>query len=213
MINPYPAVTIHPGGYVTVDVHAWLDQRTGGPIDELSTALRDWAPRSDAATDLLENARTWMTATGFEPVSVEHSVTDVIAHVETRLDAEVRILRGNHPEWGTVAVIGINNDPPTAYADSCIDSGDWYDADSVDITCPGGHGWTWRTDRELLTADGTFATLTEVFGPSLDAPFKPCPHCRAYIGGHRSKPCGCDGIPWIICPTCGRRCDLRLTTR
>lgn len=212
MINPDSRVAIHPGGYVTVDVLAWLDQRTGGPIDELTTALQGWASRPDAAP-WLENAQTWMTTSGFEPTSPELVVTDVIAHIETRLDAEVWILRGVHRECGRVAVVGINHDPPTVYADSCTDSGDWYDADSVDIACPGGYGWTWRSDRELITADGSFVTLTEVFGPSLDAPFKPCPHCRAYIGGFRSKPCGCDGIPWIICPTCGRRCDLHLPTR
>ncbi|WP_143447409.1 hypothetical protein [Kineosporia sp. R_H_3] len=144
MINPDSRVTIHPGGYVTVDVLVWLDQRTGGPIDELTTALQNWASRPDAAPDWLENAQTWMTTSGFEPTSPELAVTDVIAHVETRLDAEVWILRGIHRDWGPVAVVGINHDPATVYADACTDSGDWFDADSVDITCPGGHGWTWQ---------------------------------------------------------------------
>jgi hypothetical protein len=216
--------TIHPGGYVTLDVRAWLDQRTGGPIDELTADLHQWAsptteaptteaPTTEAPSDWLETAQTWVTDRGFEPASPEQAVTDVIAHVETRLDAEVWILRGTAPGWGPVAVVGINHEPPVVYADACTDSWDWFDADSVDITCPDGHGWTWRTGRELVTADGSFTTLSVVFGPDLDAPFTPCPHWRAYQAGQRPKPCGCGGAPWIICPVCGRRCDVHLPTR
>ena len=87
-------------------------------------------------------------------------------------------------------MVGINHDEPIVYADTCTDSWDWYDADSIDISCPGGHGWTWRTGRELVTADGSFTTLTVVFGPDLDAPFTPCPHCAAHAARQRSEPCG-----------------------
>jgi hypothetical protein len=138
---------------------------------------------------------------------------DLIAHVETRLDAEVCILRATSPQHGPVAVVGINHDRPVVYADTCTDSWYWFDADSVQIACPNGHGWTWRTGRELLTADGSFTTLTVVFGPNLDAPFTPCPTCITWAGGQRSEPCGCDGAPWIVCPVCGHRCDLDLPTR
>jgi hypothetical protein len=208
---------IEPGGYVTVDVNAWLDQRTGGPIEELTADLHRWAdthPDADAGDgpvppvrDWTATARAWFQDSGFEPAEA-----DLIAHVETRLDAEVWILRATSPRHGPVAVVGINHAPPVVYADACTDSWYWFDADSVDITCPEGHGWTWSTGRELVTADGSFTTLTVVFGPDLDAPFTPCPHCHAYQTGQRSEPCGCGGAPWIICPICGRRCDVELPT-
>jgi hypothetical protein len=215
--------TIEPGGYVTVDVNAWLDQRTGGPIDELTADLHRWAdthPDSDpdpdtgtgtavtpAGRNWTATARSWCQDSGFELAEAE-----LIAHIETRLDAEVWILRAQAPASGPIAVVGVNNQPPAVYADACTDSWYWFDADSVDITCPDGHGWTWSTGRELVTADGSFTTLTVVFGPDLDAPFTPCPHCRAYQTGQRSEPCGCGGAPWIICPICGRRCDVELPT-
>ena len=206
---------IEPGGYVVIDVDAWLDQRTGGPVDELTTDLLRWAAthpkgsqRAPTDRDWAATAREWMAGRGFEVA--DH---DLIAHVETRLDATVWILRGSRPGYGPVAVVGVNNEPPSVCADVCTDSWDWFDADSVDIACPGGHGWTWRTGRELLTADGSFTTLTAVFGPGLDAPFTPCPHCAAHAAGQGPEPCGCDGAPWIVCPACGRRCDVHLPTR
>ena len=109
-------------------------------------------------------------------------------------------------------MVGINHDPPVVYADACTDSWDWFDADSVDITCPAGHGWTWRTGRELVTQDGSFSSITLVFGPDLDAPFTPCPACTAAHEGGQGGSCGCDGTPWIVCPICGRRCDVELPT-
>jgi hypothetical protein len=80
----------------------------------------------------------------------------------------------------------------------------------VQVFCPNGHGWWWRTGRELLTADLTFTTLTAVFGANLDAPFSRCRVCDAYDTGRRSHPCGCDATPWIVCPTCEQRCDVEL---
>ena len=109
-------------------------------------------------------------------------------------------------------MIGIDHDPPTVYADTCTDPGDWFDADTVNIHCPTGHGWAWRTGRELVTADGSFTTLTAVFGPDPHAPFTPCPDCTAHQHDRRTTRCGCDRTPWIICPTCGRRCDVELPT-
>jgi hypothetical protein len=115
------------------------------------------------------------------------------------------------PSHGPVAVVLRNDDPPVVHTDTSETAG-WYDADTVDIVCPGGgHGWTWRSGRELLdAATGSFTTLTVVFGANLDAPFTPCPDCRAHQAGRRRDPCGCDGSSWILCPICGRRCDVEL---
>jgi hypothetical protein len=38
----------------------------------------------------------------------------------------------------------------------------------------------------------------------------PCRVCAAYDTGRRSAPCGCDGTPWIVCPTYRQRCDVEL---
>jgi hypothetical protein len=63
-----------------------------------------------------------------------------------------------------------------------------------------------------LTADprAWAATLTTVFGPSLDAPFSICPDSTAFHVGSRKTPCDCDRSPWILCPTCGQRCGVDL---
>ena len=154
-------------------------------------------------------ARAWCAARGHatpEP--------DYLAHAEIRLDTGVWILRATIADRYTVAVVGINHDPPAVYAEvPHLDPWEWFDADSVDIICPNGHGWTWRTGREMVTADGDFTTLSVVFGANLDAPFSPCPTCTAHHLGQQATPCGCDGTPWIVCPTCGSRCDVELPTR
>jgi hypothetical protein len=210
---------IEPGGYVTIDTPAWLEQRTGGPDPDLTRDLHAWAathtdtgePTAPDRLALVRNwpatARAWCTARGHETPE-----PDLIAHTETRLDADAWILRVTTDGGYKVAVVGINHDAPTVYAEvPYMDPWEWFDADSVDLCCPCGHGWTWRTGRELVAADdGTFTTLTVVFGPNLDAPFSPCPNCTAHHLGQRATPCGCDGTPWIICPTCGHRCDVEL---
>jgi hypothetical protein len=216
---------IGPGDQVTIHTAAWLEQRTGGVIEELSTDLRTWAATHEdiidvssdvisgpvrggpAAGDWLLAARAWCRVRGYECPE-----PDFIVHVGTRLDVETLwILRAVAAHWQRIAIVGIDHDTPRVYADTCHDTGTWFDADSVDIHCPDGHGWTWRTGRELLTRDGDWTTLTMLFGPSLDAPFTGCGDCTAYRHGEREQPCPCDRTRWILCPTCGRRCDVELT--
>ena len=212
---------IEPGGYITIDTAAWLEQRTGGPDDDLTRDLRTWAARHDddgrptapgAAThsryrNWVQATRTWATYRGYDIPE-----PDLIGHAETRLDAEIWILRATVNGRYKVAAVGINHDPPSVYAETCTDPYDWFDADTVEIGCPAGHGWTWRTGREMVTAEGTFTTLTMVFGPDLDAPFTPCPACASQSNGQPTEPCPCDGTPWILCPApgCGQRCDVEL---
>jgi hypothetical protein len=137
----------------------------------------------------------------------------VIAHIGTRLDTELWIARATTPEHTRIAVVQINDDPPSVYDDYIHDPDHWWDADTVDIVCPGGHGWTWQTGREMITIDGSFSTLTVVFGLDLDAPFTPCPACFAAATTATAPACGCDRSSWILCPTCGLRCDVELPAR
>lgn len=200
---------IEPDGRVRIHTPAWLEQRTGGLDPEFTRDLHTWAATRTGTgpRDWPALARAWCTAR--ELATPE---PDFLTHTGTRLDADLWILRATSGHRYRIAVIGLNQDPPVVHAEiPHLDPGDWFDADSVDIGCPAGHGWVWRTGRELLViADGTFATLTTVFGPNLDAPFTTCRDCTAHHLGQRTTPCGCDGTPWIICPICGNRCDIDL---
>lgn len=213
---------IEPGGHVSIDTTAWLEQRTGGPDPDLTADLHTWAAThtdtgqpSTARPDTLAVPRNWPAVTRAWCTDRGHDTPepDFLAHTDTRLDTDLWILRATVGRQYRIAVIGLGWNIPVVHAETPhLDPWEWFDADSVDISCPSGHGWTWRTGRELITADGTFTTLTVVFGPDLDAPFTPCPHCTAHQKGLRRLPCGCDG-PWIICPACGSRCDVELPTR
>jgi hypothetical protein len=217
---------INPDGTIGIDTTAWLDQRTGGPDADLTSDLHAWATTSTGTGEpgtpagpgqaavpraWPAVARAWCAARGFQTPE-----PDFLAHTGTRLDADVWILRATvDSSRYRIAIIGLNQDPPVVHAEvPGLDPWEWFDADSVDIACPAGHGWTWRTGRELITGDtGTFTTLTAVFGTGLDAPYSPCGTCTAYTLGHRTTPCGCGGTPWIVCPICGNRCDVELPAR
>ena len=150
-------------------------------------------------------ARAWCQERG-------HVITPpgLIVHERTRLDATVWILPAATVDERRVVVVGLDEHPPTVYADGCPDPWAWHDADSLVITCPQGHTWTWRTGRELLTATGRATTLTAVFGPSLNAPFTPGTACTDQDDGPRG--CGCDRDTGIVCPTCSQVCTLTLPT-
>ncbi len=209
---------IEPGGYITIDHTAWLERRTTGQRDDLTLDLHRWAanhPEPGAPSshhdqqphhgDWSATARRWCHERTYslpEP--------DPIVHAQTRLDARLSIVRATTAGQESIAIVGINDDWPHVYTDHCADSWNWLDADSIEINCPQGHRWTWRTGRELLTADKSFTTLTLVFGTSLDAPFTSCPQCTVHRRHPRTKPCPCGGVPWILCPTCQARCDVDL---
>jgi hypothetical protein len=206
---------IEPGGSISIDPGAWIAERTGGPDPDLTHSVRaGYVVRRQAGrgpeqhNDWLSAARAWCT---------EHDRAlrepDLIYHDQTRLAARIWILRATVADRYPIAVIGVNAGPATVYADTCTDSGYWFDADSVDIFCPAGHGWTWLTGRELITARGDCTTITRVFGMDLAAPFTACPDCERARAARRPRGCGCDETPWIICPTCGQRCDVELPGR
>ncbi len=221
---------ITPTGAVLIDTTAWIAARTGGVRADLSERLHSWAShhRDQTATATADRRQTRRPGAGWAGLALAwcehagHQVGDpgLVVHQGTRLDAGVWILPviasngdgdggGRGAGVGRVAVVGTGDHPPLVYADATTDPWAWRDADTVTITCPTpGHWWTWRSGRELLTSTRRPATLTGVFGMSLDAPFSPCPDCAAFQLGQRAAPCGCDGTPWIVCPTCGRRCQL-----
>jgi len=204
-------------GRVVIDTAAWLEQRTAGPVADLTQDLLTWATRTRQTEPQpgrwpwIDVVSAWRTARGFvSPDLTDPDDRAVIRLAGTRLDADLWIARMLTPGHGKVAVVLRDDDPPTVLTDTA-ETADWYDADTVDIFCPARHGWTWRSGRELIDAAGRPTTLTVVFGANLDAPFTPCPGCLDHQGGRREQPCGCDGTSWIVCPICGRRCDVDLT--
>ena len=204
-------------GYISIDTTAWLEQRTGGPLPHLTEELRVWGNdrRHHDEPDSFhweDAALAWCRYREYsspDPSDPDAGPT-VIGHFGTRLDTELWIARADAREHGPIAIVVVNDEAPVVYANRVTDSADWYDADTVDITCPSGHGWTWRTGRELIDASGSFTTLTVVFGPDLDAPFTACPTCTDHHDGRRQDACGCDRSSWIACPACRSRCDVEL---
>jgi hypothetical protein len=208
-------VRIHPGGFITIDTSAWIARLTGDPDTNLTDDLRTWQetlstpvagtiPIQDPATV----AWAWCHARGRDI-----AWPGVIRHDATRLDARIWILRATAARHYPIAVIGLDAGAAshvTVYADTCRNTGAWIDADSVDIRCPAGHGWTWAGGRKLITAQGDVTNITRVFGTDFDAPFTTCPECERARSASRPHGCGCDATPWIICPICGRRCDVEL---
>jgi hypothetical protein len=215
-------------GFISIDVAAWLEQRTAGTLDDLTRDLHTWAAQQGEQPEELTGQRIRPHGLGWRPTIVAWSAArghagpdprdplarpSVIAHEDTRLDADVWLARAVTAEGAAIVVVQLYDGDPAVYADAATDPDDWFDADTVEIGCPNEHGWTWRSGRELLTADGTFTTLTVVFGPNLDAPFTRCRDCEAYDAGRIDEACQCDGTPWIVCPRCGQRCDADLPTR
>jgi len=216
-------------GFILIDACAWLDQRVAGPRPDLTRDLHDWATQRPGATADVAASRpprlgrygwqqavlAWCDARGHAGPDPSDPLAgpELISHEATRLDRDLWVARALTPDGHRIVVVQTEDDAPTVHDDHVTDSARWYDADTVDISCPNGHGWTWRSGRELLTADGSFTTLTVVFGPNLDAPFSRCGDCQAYDLGRRSTSCRCDRSPWIVCPTCGQRCDVELTSR
>lgn len=220
-------VRIEPGGVVRIDADAWVRLRIRDVAPELTRDLLVWADAHPASSTTAPGAdggapsRRWPLAAGLwcAERGFPLRAPDLIEHTATRLSRPLWILRARAGRTRSpIVVLGTHQrqgdpvpDPRTpVVCRDAADAWDWLDADSVVIACPDGHRWTWRAGRELVTADGRVTTLTVVWGPDLDAPFTDCPQCAAHRTGTRREPCDCDGTPWIVCPSCRRRCDLDL---
>ena len=214
--TPPPAVTITPDGAISISTTAWIAHRSRGIHTALTEDLHRWGRRptrcrltrrpnrpSRRPNHWPDLAQAWCLAR-------RHRIRrpGLIVHAHTRLDTRLWVLPAATADGRDIAVIGHAHRPPTVHADGCPDPWTWHDADSVRITCPTGHAWTWSTGRELLTSAGLATTVSAVFGPDLDAPFTPCPTCRDTSTDQAA--CRCDHEPWITCPICGHPCTLTL---
>jgi len=201
-------VSIEHGHLVRIDIAGWIAQRTGTEHTDLTAALRDWGradqltahPRMDwtSRAELWCAAREYLIPEGF-PAHHDHAW----------LSAGVDVLPTQTGDYGAVVIVSVDGDAPTVYADVTTDDGYWYQVDTLDIVCPCGRRWSWQ-DNQLTTPHGQSSTVAAVFGEHPHAPFTPCPGCQAYDAGETHTPCPCPGTDIIVCPHCGRRCDLHL---
>lgn len=198
-------------GYHLIDTDAWVRQRTGEPVPELTDALgeflahpvfADYHPRIDTTARM----QLWCAARGWTT-----GEETTVCHDHSCLREPVSIVLATDPDRAAYALVQVGTDTPQVLADLTTDEGYWYQVESVDIVCAGGHRWTWTDHTSLLDQTGHFLRLADLFGCHRGAPYAECRDCLAYDDGGRDEPCLCDNRYTIYCPTCGQRCRLELT--
>jgi hypothetical protein len=198
-------------GYHLIDTRAWVAQRTGETLPELTEALREFAdhpafgqyhPQMDTAArmQLWAAARGW---TSSEETSYYHD--------HDCLTQPISIVLAADPHRCAYALVQVGTNASEVLADLTTDDAYWGQVSPVDIVCPGGHRWTWLDHTSLLDNTGTYLPFTTVFGRDRGAPYAECRDCLAYDNGDRDELCPCDNRWTIYCPTCGQRCGLELT--
>lgn len=202
-------------GYHLIDTGAWVRQRTGKPLAQLTDALREFArnpvfaqyhPQMDtgARMQLWCAARGWTTS---EESSFYHDHDWLTEPVSIVLAVDSSDPAGR----AAYALVQVGDDAPQVYLDVTTDDGYWLQVEPVDIVCPGGHRWTWLDHTCLLDQAGTYIQFVDLFGRRPGAPYAECRGCLAYDDGDRDEPCPCESRYTIYCPTCDQRCRLELT--
>ena len=114
-------VTVEYGHHVWIDAQAWVGQRVGEEHTELTSALRDWGRRGIvtwAYQDWITRVELWCQARDYricEGFPLMH---------EERLSRDVFVLLAVAGDCGPVAIVWIDEDPPTVYADLTTDTGE-----------------------------------------------------------------------------------------
>ncbi|WP_432830828.1 hypothetical protein [Dactylosporangium sp. CA-092794] len=198
-------------GYHTIDTAAWVRQRTGARVAELTSALAEFTDHpvfddlhlhvdTSARMQLWAAARGWSTG----PESTHH-------HTHDELSESVSIVLATDQDRRAYALVQIGHDDPDVYLDLTTDDDSWAQVEPVDIVCPAGHRWTWLDHTSLLDDTGSYLDFRDVFGRTPGAPYAECRDCLAYDDGDRDEPCDCESRHTIYCPTCAQRCRLELT--
>ncbi|MBN1174306.1 MAG: hypothetical protein JXA67_19205 [Micromonosporaceae bacterium] len=204
-------------GFVHVDTGAWVDQRVGDKLQELTSALSDFGHHDlfreypMDRVDPMTRAELWCVARGFgvdEGQPVEHD--------DEVLTRPVSILCAATDTREAIAVVSVDGGEPTVYPDRTTDPGYWHQDDQVDIACTEcAERWTWcpNTDNALVHGCGACheSSIADIFGTGDGSPFAPCTACAAVEAGDPDASCDGDHEPAIVCPTCGADCQLRLT--
>lgn len=202
-------------GYHLIDTSAWVRQRTGEPLPELTEALGEFTHHPVFALyqpqmDTVARMQLWCAARGWTS-----SEETTFYHDQSALTEPVSIVLavGNSDgvEKAAYALVQVGDGAPRVYRDVTTDDGYWLQVEPVDIVCPAGHRWTWLDHTSLLDAAGGYVPFADLFGRRPGAPYAECRTCLAYDDGERDEPCPCESRWTIYCPTCDRRCRLELT--
>lgn len=191
-------------GYIEIDTDKWLEERTGGPLDEVTDLYREFDEFVSRQTSLrLDTVPMFITARcGSEWRDAEFAVIQTPDGGGTvNLSDDMLIHRYIDPIHGPVAFVTTDwqfrAGYTTAYADSGHDSTEWFSYHDANIYCPAGHGW--RFHGEDLTDDtGTYQTTRDVFPGGEIVTWDDGLDSETY-GEYR-----------IICPTCGAKCDVSM---
>jgi hypothetical protein len=198
-------------GYHLIDTSAWVRQRTGEPLPELTDAVGEFTrhpvfamyqPQMDTAARI----QLWCAARGWTS-SEETS----LYHDHDCLTEPVSIVLAVDADKVAYALVQAGDDAPQVYLDVTTDDASWLQVETVDIVCPAGHHWTWLDHTCLLDAAGRYLPFADLLGRRPGAPYAECRDCLAYDDGERDEPCPCESRYTIYCPTCDQRCRLELT--
>lgn len=193
--------------YYLIDTEAWLRQRTGAHDPLRSNQVQDFV-RSEVFDDcapalgITSRMQLWCTAQGWqiaEGAPIEHDdecLTKPVTIVLTTSGSDA------------LALISVDGGAPQVYADVTTDHGVWHASSTIQISCPGGHGWTWDGDGYLNAADGAEQRVTALFGWGRSV-ISRCHECEAFDDDTTSGMCPCPGFA-VYCPTCNQRCQVTL---
>jgi hypothetical protein len=198
-------------GYHLIDTTAWVRQRTGEPLPELTDALHEFASHPAFAQyhpqmDTSARMQLWCAARGWT-TSAETSHY----HDHDFLTEPVSIVLAVDADRVAYALMQVGDDAPQVYLDVTTDDAYWVQVEPVDIVCSAGHRWTWLDNSCLLDAAGHHLPFADLFSRRPGAPYAECRDCLAYDNDERDEPCPCVSRYTIYCPTCNQRCRLNLT--
>jgi hypothetical protein len=196
--------------YYLIDTTTWLGQRTGAHHPGHSAQLQDFV-RYDGfgdyrpSMDMAARMRLWCAAHGYavgDGSVIEHNDECLTKPVTIVLAVTTGVARQ------ALALVSIDGGSPEVYSDITTDVGYWFTATTIQISCPGGHAWTWDGDRDLYAADGAAARITELFGRDASV-ISRCRDCTAFDDGATEQMCRCSGFA-VYCPACAERCQVSL---
>jgi hypothetical protein len=198
-------------GYHLIDTGAWVRQRAGEPLPELTEDLREFTSHPVFAEyqpqmDTTARMRRWCAARGW-------ATSEETSHYHDHdcLTEPVSIVLAVDADQVAYALVQVGDQPPEVVTDVTTDDDYWLQVEPVDIVCPSGHRWTWLDHTCLLDHAGRYVPFGDLFGRRDGAPYAHCRDCLAHDNGERDQPCPCPSRYTIYCPTCDQRCRLELT--
>lgn len=195
--------------YIEVNTAAWVQERTGGPLDDLTrqhdtyvSDLKDRARAVAFAFSGVDTLHRFICTRAGEAWALNDAATlepDTGQGIVS-LSESVLIYRYPDPDHGPVAFVievdGAGIGSIRAYADTVKDTATWCTVE-VQIGCPNGHGWSYRSG-ELIDTDGSVRNPGDIF---------PAGQIIIRDNDRRSAT---RGQYAIVCPQCSAPCDVEL---